>query len=154
MKGIRFVVAAIALLMMAGVAVAADTANITVNATVNGACRFRSVPTVDFPALDPSVGTAVDSPTVNLTFNCTRGVAYTLSDPVNPGVGDGTYSGTLVGPDPIAYTLTYTNATGSGTGGGVGNALTSAITGHIAAGAYDLARAGAYTETVVFTISP
>ena len=153
----RYFIAAVvvALLASAGVAVAATT-NVTVNATVNASCVFRTVPTVVFPDLDPTTGGAVDSPSVDLKFNCTKGVPYTLSDENNVGAPDGTYSGNLSnGPgDTIAYTLTYTVPSGSGGGNGVGNAITSEITGHIVAGAYDTAPAGLYTDTVTFTISP
>jgi spore coat protein U-like protein len=153
----RYFVAAVAVALVAaaGVAVAATT-DVTVNATVLEACAFRSVPTVNFPALDPATGAAVDSPTVNLTFNCTSGVGYTLTDPNNPLVGDGTYSGNLsdASANTIPYTLTYTNFTGTGAGGGAGNEISSAITGHILAGNYDSAPAGSYTEVVTFTITP
>jgi len=153
MKRSVLLMAAAVLLLMAGTAMALDTANVTVTATVAGTCQFATVPSLDFGSLDPAVGAAVNPAPVDLTFNCTTGVGYTLTD--NKGGAAGSLSSNLVlGADTIPYSLTYSNDVGIGLGGGVANELTSSLTGSIAAGVYSSAPAGAYTDTIVFTINP
>ena len=54
----KFIIAIItlAILSMAGAVMAADTANLTVSATVVGTCKFSVVGALNFGNLDPSVG--------------------------------------------------------------------------------------------------
>lgn len=131
---------------------AAGTTTVNVSANIVGTCQFSTTPTLAFGALDQTSSSDATA-TGNLTFWCTKGAAYTLSDPVNPGVGDGTYAGTLSnGTDTIAYSIAYTNATGSGTG--KTSPVSSTLTATILNTDYVDVSAGAYAGTVQFTIAP
>jgi spore coat protein U-like protein len=101
--------------------------------------------------IDQTVGTDATA-TGNVVFWCTNGTPYTLGDEANPLVGDGAFSGTLVGPDNIPYTLSYNNVTG--TGAGKNSPITSTISGTIANADYVNASAGNYSDTVTFTVNP
>ncbi|GAB4369036.1 MAG: spore coat U domain-containing protein [Deltaproteobacteria bacterium] len=146
--------AAAVLFLGAGSAMAADTANVQVTATVVGSCSFATIPTVDFGNLDPTANVLVNAPAVDLTFNCTTGVPYTLTD--NKGGINGSLSSTLDdgSGNTIPYSLTYNNYAGVGAGAGVGNEIVSTLAGTIAANTYGGAPAGIYTDTIVFTINP
>ena len=144
--------AAVLMVMTAGTAMAADTANVDVTAAVAPACAFSSTPTLDFGTLDQA--SAADATAAgNLVFWCTTGAVYTLTDQNNPLVVDGAYPGTLIsGGDTIPYTIAYTNT--SGLGGGFGVPIASALTATIVNADYVGSPPGVYTETVTFTITP
>lgn len=151
MKKLIVAVMAIAILAMAGVAMAADTASVDVSATVVGTCKFNSNAEVAFGILDQT--SSADATAVgNVVFWCTKNSVYTLGDEANPLVGDGAFSGTLTGPETIAYTLSYNNYSGSGAG--KTSPITSTIGGTIANANYVNAAAGSYTDIVTFTINP
>ncbi len=153
MRKAMAILAAAALLLAAGAAMAADTANVQVTATVVGTCSFATIPAVDFGTLDPGTNGAVNPAPVNLTFNCTNGIAYTLSD--DKGGAGGSLNSTLSnGTDTIPYSLAYSNSAGVGQGAGVANEITSVLTASIAAGTYGGISVGAYSDTIQFTINP
>lgn len=153
MKKAMTIAAAAVLVLAAGTAMAVDTANVTVTASVAGTCSFASIPSVDFGSLDPGTNGAVNPAPVNLTFNCTNGIAYTLSD--DKGGAAGSLSSNLSnGTDTVPYSLTYTNVSGVGLGAGGANEITSVLTGSIAAGTYGGISVGNYTDTIQFTINP
>ena len=140
MKKLLAITAAVAIMAMAGTAMAAGTANLTVQATVIGACTVTAG-TMNFGQLDP-----VAAPLVNASFNatitCGPGTTYT----VTPGAG----ARNLTGPGgniPYAF-----NHAGSGTATGGADAY--ALTGQIAAGAYTGLAAGVYSETIVLNVNP
>lgn len=134
-----FVLAVAAVIAMSGAAMAADSANLTVNATVLGTCGISTAPTINL-TLDPSSGLD-GTGTGNIDFICTNGTAYTLAGPAG---------GTMVGPDNINYTLGYTNLAGVGTG----LTQTSVATVTVPYANYATKPAGAYTETVIVSILP
>jgi spore coat protein U-like protein len=75
-----------------------------------------------------------------------------LGDEANPGVADGSFSGTLLsGTDSLPYTIAYTNFSGAGTG--KTTPKTSVLTVTIANADYVNAVPGVYTDTVTFTIT-
>lgn len=142
MKNLRILVVALVLAAFAGPVLAAGTATLNVSANVLGTCLFNTGGTLDFGNLDPTNAVAVTAPSAGVTFTCTNGTGYTISDDAAAQpLGNGTST--------IAYTLAYT-ATGSGNGTAQG----LAITGDILAGTYATATAGAYTAAVTLSITP
>ena len=145
-------VAVLALMAMAGTAMAVDTQTVAVSASVVGTCKFSTGGTVAFGNLDPAAGGDVTGIVTQPTFWCTKGSGYTITD--DNGVNE---SGTTfrmqqgASGNYIPYTFTYT-ATGTGTG------KTSTLTMNIAASVlgtdYVNAQVGAYSDTVTLTINP
>ena len=128
---------------------AAGTTTVNVSANIVGTCQFSTTPTLAFGALDQTSG-APATATGTLSFWCTKGAAYTLSDPLG---STGTYSGSISnGTDTIAYSIGYTNATGSGTG--KTSPISSTLNATILNTDYVDVSAGAYAGTVQFTIAP
>lgn len=151
MKKILMAVIAVALVTMAGAAMAAET-TVAVSATVVGTCKFTAGGSIPFGNLDPSVGTD-QSPTVTQpTFWCTKGASYTITDD-NGGNESGTIyrmkHATLA--EYIPYSFTYT---ATGTGGGPTNVKTMDIASKVLGVDYANASAGSYSDTVTLTINP
>jgi len=145
-------IAAVAMIVitMAGVALAA-TASVPVSASITGTCRFSAPPTLAFGALDQTLGTNATTGPVNLSFWCTQGTPYTLTDP--DGFSTGSYSAIISdGTDTIPVTITYTNATGNGSG--KSTTINSSLGGTILNSAYIDKPAGNYSGSVLFTIAP
>jgi len=134
-------------------AMAAESTDITVSATVQPTCRFATpLPTLAFGTLDQS--SLLDATVAgNLRFWCTIGTAYILSDEFNIGVADGAFSGTLVdGANNIPYSISYNNFQGPGLGRSA--EITSLLTATILNANYINAPPGAYSDIVTFTINP
>ena len=130
----------------------AATTSVNVTANIVGTCQFSSTPTLAFGALDQTVaGDATASG--SLIFWCTTGTSYTLSDPVNPGIGDGAYSGTIAsGGNTLPFSISYNNYSGSGTG--KNTPITSTLNATIVNAQYVDAPEGNYSGSVTFTIAP
>lgn len=151
MKKVLMAVVAVALVAMAGSAMA-DTTTVAVSATVTGTCRFLSTGTITF-SLDPASGGAANGTMGQPTFWCTRGTNFSISD------DDGLYeSGTThrmrhatVSTEHIPYSFTYT-ATGAGEGRGT--TITMDIASQVANADFINALAGNYADTVLLTITP
>lgn len=134
-------------------AFAADTANISVSATVTGACKFNSGGSLSF-TLDPTSGAdAAPTAKTDPKFWCTNGATYTVTD--NSGLyASGGARRMRHASDTtkfIPYALTYT---ASGTGSGKNTELTLALTSSIANADFVDAPAGSYTDTVQLSITP
>ena len=129
-----------------------DTRQIQVTASVLGSCRFVSTLNLDFGSLDPA--NAVDKKqSVNVTFKCTKGVAYTFT------VGNGLHalSGTnrmksASVSDYVPYVIDPKSLLGTGKGFGTSEAVT--LTGTVKGTDYLDATVGAYSDTVILTIQP
>jgi len=140
------------LVLLAGVAFAGDSADVTVSANVVGTCRFVvPAPSLSFGALDQTSSSDAVA-TANLQFWCTRNAAYTLTD--EDGLGaDGAFTGTLLsGSDTIPYSISYTPYTGNGLGRTT--PITSVLTATILNTDYVDVPAGNYSDMVTFTINP
>lgn len=146
--------------------IAGDNATVNVLANVVGTCKFLSGATLNFGNLDPSVGTDVNA-TASLTFWCTKGAGYTITD--NDGTNkSGTtqrlkhatlteyipysYCYKSTGPAPSPCTTDTTSDTG--TGNGPSSPITLNISGTITGPNYVNASAGSYSDTVTMTIAP
>lgn len=133
----------------------ADTATMTVKATVVGTCKLVSVPTLDFGILNQATAPAVNPAAVNVTYRCTKG-----TPPGTFKVGGqtgGPFNGSLSnGTDTIAYTIAWTapSTAGSGLGTGV-TPVNVPLTGSMPGGSnYQNVSAGSYTQSVSIEISP
>lgn len=132
-------------------ALAADTANVTVSATVVGTCKFNSGGAVAF-TLDPSVGGAVSGVVTQPAFWCTKGATYGITDNDGLNASSGVQRmkhSTLA--EFIPYTFSYTAA---GTGTGPGTPISMNIASSVAAVDYLNASAGSYADTVILSITP
>jgi spore coat protein U-like protein len=131
---------------------AAGTTTVNVSANIVGTCQFSTTPTLAFGALDQTSSSDATA-TGTLSFWCTKGAPYILSDAANPGVGDGSYSGTISnGTDNITYSISYNNETGNGNG--KTSPINSTLNATILNTDYVDVSAGAYAGTVQFTIAP
>lgn len=151
MKKLIVVVMAIAIIAMAGVAMAGDTANVTVNATVVGNCKFNSGGTVVF-TLDPAAVGDVNGIVLQPAFWCTRNATYGITDDNGmheSGVIHRMLHATLT--EYIPYSFTYTS---TGTGTGKTSPITMDIASTIVNADYINASAGSYADTVVLSITP
>jgi spore coat protein U-like protein len=153
-------IAAASLLAVAASA-GAVTQDLTVQASVQSVCTFSTAArTIDFGSLDPSAAAAQNNIATNgaISYKCTTGVT-----PATLSVGNGSNyaSGTrrmVNGADNTAfmpYTLSVTNpVTTTGQGFSNGKERTITITGSLTAAAYEDARFGSYSDTVVITVAP
>jgi len=159
MKKVLMAVFAVAVVAMAGSAMAATT-DLVVRAEVKGTCKFNSASTtLDFGELPVDAsGTALgDTAIGSTTFWCTKGVVFLLDDNggQNPG-GPGVYqmkstSPTVAPAEFISYTLTYTPT--SPTGQGPTNPITLNFSAAVGL-TYTNHSADIYSDTVVLTITP
>jgi spore coat protein U-like protein len=148
-------IVAIAMIAFSGLALAADTNTVTVTANVVGTCKFTSATsTLAFGALDPSSaadGTAI----ATTTFWCTRNASYSIGD--NDGLHESgpnlnRMQNTLDAAEYIPYSFSYNPASGSGNGPAAPITLT--MNGLINNADYVNAASGAYSDTVVLSITP
>ncbi|HEX3632411.1 MAG TPA: spore coat protein U domain-containing protein [Casimicrobiaceae bacterium] len=142
-------------LIAAGAAYAADTSNMTVQATVISSCKFNSTPTLDFGNLDPS-SAANGSGSSTISFWCSKGSAYTVTAGNGNNYNAGTSTRQMKGPgatDLMAYSLTLP-AAATGTGAGKSTAITFAVTGSVLNANYINATVGSYTDTVQMAVNP
>lgn len=154
----RLVAAAVALAtcgLFAGAAEAADSINVTVNATVNGVCKFGSgqTPTVTIAntgsVIDPSLSTTATG-TANINYRCTNGTAPTFTVTSSPATLTCTTSGTC-GSTTMSATVTTTSG---GAGAGFTTDKVLVVTGQITPAVYQVAQAGTYAGTVSVAVSP
>jgi hypothetical protein len=139
-------------------AVAADSATVTVNATVLGVCRFTTTTaTVTITnggtgsTIDPSLtGNATGNAT--LQYKCTRGrtPGFTLS-PTSPTTVVCSTGACNTQSMPVSVALSGQTA---GQGFGSGTEQTVTVTGTIIQADYVNATEGAYTRNVTVSITP
>ena len=152
MKKILMALIAVALVAMAGAAMAQDTATVAVSATVVGTCKFATGGSIPFGNLDPSVGTDQTPAVTQPTFWCTKGAGYTITDDDGVNKSGTTHQMKHASlTEYIPYSFTYT---ASGTGAGPGSVLTMDIASSVKGTDYQNASAGSYTDTVTLTINP
>jgi spore coat protein U-like protein len=155
MKKLLGLAMVLGLVLLTGVAFAADTNTLTVQASVLGTCKFVApkTSTLDFGSLDPSVGNNVNASTTT-QFWCTKGVT---TDVVSAGNGSHYSGGTrnmldAVSTDLIPYTLTL--AKDGNPNAGPTSPRTLTISGQVLGTDYVGKSAGNYSDTVIISINP
>ncbi|MFD0668683.1 spore coat protein U domain-containing protein [Ramlibacter sp. MAHUQ-53] len=154
----------LAFLTLAAAAAHADSRDLTVKAEVEARCKFTSgTLSIDLGKLDPSAGGEKTAGAV-LTYECTYGVKPSAIQVGTQAAGS--YSGKMKLKDSagganqeFAYRLSWPTdyAAGMGFTPGAGPSPTRVgidINATVAEGAYSLTKAGAYEDTVSFTITP
>lgn len=151
MKKLMAILAVVGLMATAGTTMAADTANLTVTATVLDACSVEVDQDISFGELDPindvasSTNASSNGNAGLITVTCTKGTAYSLetitTSPTMTLDGGGT--------NPIAYTPTI--PTGDYTGDMSGAQYT--IDATVQKSAYENVPAGAYRGQLNITVS-
>lgn len=139
--------AAVALMATAGTAMATDTANLDVSATVIGSC-VMSGGSLGFGNLDPTDPVEKTADSVGVTVTCTSGTSYTLTGD-NGDNAVGTQKYLINGTNKIPYSVVI-----PGSGSGTGSAVGVTIAGTIAADSYITAPAGTYTDTIELLVTP
>lgn len=143
----RFAAIAAAVVLAPGAAMAAGTHTLTVTADVTDTCSFDAAGSLlPFGSIDPSVATNATA-TVDVTFHCSAGTAYTVTVPAGP------YSLSGPGGATMDYTVALTGATGSGAGM-TAAASTVTVDGTIVPAQFQNTTAGAYTGSLVLSINP
>jgi hypothetical protein len=141
-------------------AAAADSVNVTVNATVVGVCKFftdSSTPEVNITNtgtgsnIDPSKAGPAEG-TVDINYRCSNGTTPSFTVP-SPATVTCTVGTPCSGSPTMDATMTSTNeGAGSGMGGGQNKKLT--VKGSIAVSIYADKPVGAYTGTILVEVSP
>ena len=136
-------------------AIAGDSTNLTVSASVTGTCKFNTGPfTMTFAPLDPSVATNQNASTT-LTYKCTKGQAATSfsfdTDAISPASVNIT---NVPSGDTIPVTLTWAVGAAVGLGFGAGADLSLTVNGAILGTDYANVSAGAYTKIVAVVVAP
>jgi hypothetical protein len=129
---------------------AADSVDVTVNATITGVCKFFTAdPVLDITntgtgdEIDPSAAGPAEGE-VEITYRCSKGTTPTFTVPL---------SVVLAGPESMTATLSYTGG-GDGTGMGAGQGKTLTVKGSIAQAEYEDKEVGTYTNDVTVEIDP
>ena len=158
MKKVLMAVIAVALVAMAGNAMAAGQTSINISAQVVGTCKFNSASSnlgLGSLPFDPGTGAPLGATAAgSTTFWCTRNASYTVLD--DDGANEsGPNANRLVGTasgEFIPYAFSITSPTT-----GLGQGPTTDITLNFQAvvgGTYAGNAADTYTDTVVLTITP
>lgn len=138
----KILVLAAAITLISSAAFAANSATLTVTASVQGTCTITGG-TLAFGALDPTTAPDVGPIAASgVTVNCNNGTVFTVTD---NAAGNDLTDGTSF----IPFTLTHA---GGGTGTGVANPY--AISGSILGTDYATATAGVYASTVTLSVTP
>lgn len=123
------------------------TATVATNCTISGG-------SIDFGTIDAVTDAAGGSATVTApVINCTKDTSVAVTDDLGANE-NGTNARMTNGTDYIVYSFTYTTpiiGEGMGVAHDIGDNL--ALSASFAAGALDLASAGAYTDTLTLTIT-
>lgn len=146
-------------LLAAGSAIAADSNTLTVNATVNGTCKFTTATsTVNIAnsggAIDPSLATNATGQTT-VQFRCTNGTTSAISADNGLNFSAGSRRVRIgATTNYMPYSLALTGAAQAGTGHGAGNEKTLTIDATIVAADHQNAAAGSYADTVLLSLTP
>ena len=155
----RLLAAAVSSLSLCGAALADDTANLTVSATVTPSCKLTTAPTLGFGALTP---TANNDAQTNITWVCTNGfnTVIKLGGGGSGNIGARAMGGAGALPYQLYTDAGRTSVFGDGTTGntvavsGVGYSTVGNVPvyGRVLQANAAVAPAGAYSDTVQITI--
>lgn len=146
MKKLKLAALALSLvgILTAGNALALDSAQVNVSATVAGSCSFDALSyNMAFGTINVT-DTGVKTATAPVKFTCTNNTTYTIDN----------VAGARTMTGPAAETLAYTIAAYTTTATADGSLTAVNLDGSIAQAAYQAASAGLYTETLTLNITP
>lgn len=145
-----------------GPATAGGSATLTVQANVVGTCRWDTASaTLNLGNLDPTSTSDVTGSNSDLSFWCTRGASYTITNDgganqgtniATTGCGTGVTKLVQGSTDCVPYSFTATPTSGTGTG--PSGLVSVTVNATINNADYVDRTAGAYSDTVTFTITP
>ena len=145
-------VAAAALLAAGQAAIAADTQQLNITASITPTCKMQAIPAMNVTLNPVALGDGSGSTTVS--YRCTKGTSGTLTFGTQTNGATGT-SVTLNGPASETMPIKLTWAAGtSGSGGLSGTANTVNVTGTILQADWENKTAGDYNGNIQVTISP
>lgn len=137
--------------LVAGLAQAADSHVITVNATVAGTCKFNSAASTIALTLDPTLATNV-SQTGSVQYRCTNGTAPAFA--LSSGSTSSPTGGNLAfGGESIPYTFSSVSG-GSGTGMAAGQEKSLSVTVTVNQGAAANVTPATYSDTITIDLTP
>lgn len=133
-------------------AAAADSVNVTVNATIVGVCKFfTTAPVLNIrntgtsgSNIDPSSSTTATG-TVPIEYRCSNGTTPIFTVPTSVTLNSGSNS--------MVATISSSNS-GAGTGMGSGQAKTLTVNGSILQAEFEDKPVGAYTNTMLVSVLP
>ena len=141
---------------ISGMAAAAGSNTLTVNASVTSKCTFNATTsTLNFGAIDPSTAGPANATQASLLYKCTKGTTGVTIAPSAGGLSR-TLTSTTTPANTMAYTLVIGSTTAvTGLGfASTGTDLTTTLDASIAATAYQNAPAETYKEVVTLNINP
>lgn len=149
-------------LVSTGPAAAGGTATLQVQANVTGVCKWDTASaTLNLGSLDPSSPANVSGSNSDLKFWCTKGATYSITDDggaaktssvATTGCGAGVTKLVQGTTDCIPYSFNATPT--SGTGSGPQSLVSLSVSATVNGTDYANRTAGAYSDTVTFTITP
>ena len=144
-------IAALAALLMSGAAAAGDNHTVTVNATVNGTCKFNAAASTVNLTLDPTASSTVTQ-NASIQYRCTNGTAPVFA--LASGSTSSATGGNLVnGSESIAYTFSSASG-GSGTGMGTGKDKSLDLSVSVNQANAANVTPAVYTDTIAITLNP
>jgi spore coat protein U-like protein len=151
MKSNKKLIAALIAMLVSGAAAAGDNHSVTVNATVNGTCKFNAASSTVSLTLDPTASTTATQ-NASILYRCTKGTAPTFA--LASGSTSSATGGNLVnGSESIAYTFSSTPG-GSGSGMGAGNDKTLDLSVSVNQANAANVTPAVYTDTIAITLTP
>ncbi|HUO67362.1 MAG TPA: spore coat protein U domain-containing protein [Gammaproteobacteria bacterium] len=155
----RLLAAAVSSLCLCGAALADDTANLSVKATVTPSCQLTTAPTLGFGTLTPLANNDAQA---DITWVCTKGfnTVIKLGGGGAGNIAARAMSGTATLPYQLYTSAARTTIFGDGTTGntmpvsGAGYSAPGIVTvyGRVLQANAGAAPAGAYSDTVQITI--
>jgi spore coat protein U-like protein len=150
MKSNKKLIAALVAMLVSGAA-AADNHTVTLNATVNGTCKFNAGTSTVNLTLDPTASSTLTQ-NASILYRCTKGTAPTFA--LASGSTSSATGGNLVnGAESIAYTFSSTPG-GAGTGLGTGNDKTLGVSVSVNQANAANVTPNVYTDTIAITLTP
>lgn len=135
-------------------AIAGNSQSMAVSASITGTCKLQSSVPMAFGAIDPSSTVAATAP-ASVTYKCTNGTAPTSLVAVGANDSAGQKRLLTGAATFMNYSIAFTAPTTAGNGFGTGSTATSvSVTGTVAVADFANAAAGAYADTLTFTIAP
>lgn len=149
----RKIIATAILLATAGVAAAADQADVRVTASVINNCKILSTQDINFGQLDPAAATDKKA-SGEIRFACTRNVDYVLSANEGSYFDKASASRRMKGGADFYLPYGIEQATFKGTGEGFSNPLKVSLAANLTGASYKDLPADNYVDVLRVTLTP